>query len=118
MENEPARNQAGGVPRIVVLWTRPDHLTREDADAWVQAGTAALDAAPGISNARVGELQSAAAGHPARWHWMLELDVVDEGSVARTLRHGPVADWVRDLRLLGMHPTVMLVDGAAPGAAA
>jgi hypothetical protein len=104
------------VPRIVVLWTRPDHLTRGEADAWVQAGTATLDAAPGISNARVGELHSAALEHPARWHWMLELDIADQASVARTLRHGPVADWMRDLRLLGMHPTVMLVDGAAPGA--
>jgi hypothetical protein len=106
------------VPRIVVLWTRPDHLTRQEADAWVQAGTAVLDTAPGISNARVGELESAALEHPVRWHWMLELDVVDRASVAQTLHHGPVADWMRDLRLLGMRPTVMLVDGAAPGAVA
>ena len=80
---------------------------------------AALDAAPGISSARVAELQSAALEHPARFHWILELDVVDHASVARTLRHGPVADWVRDLRLLGMRPAVLLVaDNTAPGAVA
>ena len=51
---------------------------------------AALDAAPGIDSARVAELQSAALEHPALFHWILELDVVDHASVARTLRHGPV----------------------------
>jgi hypothetical protein len=107
------------VPRLVVLWTRPDHLTRQEADAWVRTQIAALDAAPGISSARVAELRSAALEHPALWHWILELDVVDHASVARTLRCGPVADWMRDLRLLGMRSTVALVDGdVAPGAAA
>jgi hypothetical protein len=107
------------VPRLVVLWTRPDHLTRQEADAWVRAATEALDAAPGISSAGVSELHSAAREHPALWHWILELDVVDQASVARTLRHGPVADWMRDLRLLGMRPTVLLVAGdAAPGTVA
>jgi hypothetical protein len=102
-----------------VLWTRPDHLTRQEADAWVRTEVAALDTAPGISSARISELQSAAVEHPALWHWILELEVVDEASAARTLRHGPVADWVRDLRLLGMRPTVLLVAGdAEPGAAA
>jgi hypothetical protein len=106
------------VPRIVVLWTRPDHLTRWEADAWVRTQIAALDAAPEISSARVAELHSATLEHPALWHWILELDVVDEASVARMLRHGPVADWMRDLRLLGMRSTVALVDGdGAPGAA-
>ena len=107
------------MPRLVVLWTRPDHLTRQEADAWVRTHIAALDSAPGISSARVAELHSAALEHPALWHWILELDVVDHASVARTLRRGPVADWVRDLRLLGMRPTVLLVAGdAAPEAVA
>ena len=107
------------MPRLVVLWTRPDHLGRDEADAWVRTEVAALDAAPGISRAWVAELRRAALEYPAHFHWILELDVVDQASVARTLRHGPVADWVRDLRLLGMRPTVLLVAGdAAPGAAA
>jgi hypothetical protein len=106
------------VPRVVVLWTRPDHLTRQEADAWVRAEAAGLAAASGITSARVAELHSAAIEHPALFHWLLELDVVDHASVARALRHGPVADWIRDLRLLGMRPAVLLVAGdAAPGAA-
>ena len=50
---------------------------------------------------------------------MLELELEDAPAGARSLRRGPVADWLRDLRLLGMRPTVMLVDNAAsPEAAA
>ena len=119
MAAEACRRDAGAVPRLLVLWTRPDHLTRVEADAWVRAGVAGLEAAPGVERARVEEVLPAAFEHPALWHWLLELDVSDHSAVTRTLRHGPVADWVRDLRLLGMQPTVLLVAGdAAPGAAA
>ena len=47
------------------------------------------------------------------WHWMLELELEHAPAGVRSLRRGPVADWLRDLRLLGMRPTVMLVDNAA-----
>ena len=115
MEARPAADHAVGVPRLVMLWTRPDHLTREEADAWVHAEVAGL----GLADARIGEVQPAAFEHPVSWHWMLELEVDDAAIGARSLRRGPVADWVRDLRLLGMRPTVMLVANAAgPGAAA
>jgi hypothetical protein len=85
----------------------------------VRSEVAGLDAAPGIAGARVAEVQPAAFEHPVIWHWMLELEVSDRATVARALHSGPVADWLRDLRLLGMRPTVLLVAGdAAPGATA
>ena len=99
----------------MILWTRPHHLTREEADAWVRREVAAL----GIANARLAEVEPAALEHPVNWHWMLELELEDRQDGARRLRRGPVADWLRDLRLLGMRPTVMLVgDQAVPEVAA
>ena len=99
----------------MILWTRPDHLTCEEANAWVHAEVTGL----GLADARIAEVHSAAFEHPASWHWMLELEVGDAASGAQSLRRGPVADWLRDLRLLGMRPTVMLVEnGAAPEATA
>jgi hypothetical protein len=118
MDSTARGRKVEGVPRLVILWARPDHLTREEADAWVRAGVAGLEAAPGVTCADVAEVHPAAFEHPVLWHWILELDIVDHAAVARTLRHGPVADWVRDLQLLGMRPTVLLVGDAAPGAAA
>ena len=93
----------------MILWTRPSHLTREEADAWVRLEVAAL----GIADARLAEVEPAALEHPVDWHWMLELELEDAPAGARSLRRGPVADWLRDLRLLGMRPTVMRVDNAA-----
>ena len=43
------------------------------------------------------------------WDWLLELELEDARRRGASLRRGPVADWLRDLRLLGMRPTVMLV---------
>ncbi len=104
---------------MLVLWTRPDHLTRVEADAWARSEVSVLEAAPGVERARVDEVHPAGVEHPVMWHWMLEVHVSDHASVARCLHRGPLADWLRDLRLLGMRPTVMLIPGdAAPGAAA
>jgi len=109
MARGDGRTHAGWVPRLVILWTRPDHLTREEADTWVRLEVPAL----GIADARLTEVEPAALEHPVNWQWMLELELEDAPAGARSLRHGPVADWLRDLRLLGMRPTVMLVDNAA-----
>jgi hypothetical protein len=119
MEAAAPRAQAVRMPRLVILWTRPAHLTRVEADAWARAEVPALAAVPGVDGTRITEVRSAAFAHPASWHWMLELDVSDDAVAGRSLQRGPIADWVRDLQLLGMRPTVMLVgrpDGA--GAAA
>jgi hypothetical protein len=62
-----------------------------------------------VVGARAAEVQSAAFEHPAGWHWMLELEVDDAASGERSLQSGPIADWLRELRQLGMCPTVMLV---------
>jgi len=105
MDGCGCRAHAGWVPRLVILWTRPDHLTREEADAWVRLEVAGL----AIPDARLAEVEPAAWEHPVSWHWVLELELEDAAAGARSLRRGPVADWLRDLRLLGMRPTVMLV---------
>ena len=107
------------MPRLVILWTRPAHLSRSEAETWVRAEMPALQAAAGVDGTRITEVRSAVFEHPASWHWMLELDVVDDAAAGRTLQRGPIADWVRDLHLLGMRPTVLLVGSAdGPGAAA
>jgi hypothetical protein len=110
----PARSQAVCMPRLVILWTRPAHLSRVEADAWARAEVPGLAAAAGLDGTRVTEVRPAALEHPAAWHWMLELDLPDDDAAGRSLQRGPIADWVRDLRLLGMRPTVLLVDTPAP----
>jgi hypothetical protein len=119
MDASAACAHAVEVPRLLILWTRPGHLSLEEADAWIRSELAVLDAVPDVASSRITEVRSAAAAHPASWHWLLELDVSDDAAAGRSLQRGPVADWVGDLRLLGMRPTVLLVGASdAPGAAA
>jgi hypothetical protein len=115
MDGAERRHHAGWVPRLVILWTRPEHLTREEAEAWVRLEVAGL----GIPDARLAEVEPAALEHPVSWRWMLELELADRREGARRISRGLLADWLRDLRLLGMRPTVMIVgNDAAPEAAA
>jgi hypothetical protein len=107
------------VPRLLILWSRPRHLTREETEAWIEAELLRMAAVPEVGGSRLTEVRPAALAHPTDWQWMLELDVADDAAAGRSLDRGPVADWVRDLRLLGMRPTVLLVGQPdAPGAAA
>jgi hypothetical protein len=95
------------VPRLLVLWSRPHHLTAEEAERWARAEVRALLGDPGIRSATLTRLASASARHGADWDWLLELDIDAPDRVER----GPCAEWLGDLRLLGMKPSVVLVAG-------
>jgi hypothetical protein len=96
--------------RLVVLWTRPYHLSAEEADAWARREAASLLALAGVERAELTRLDSASTRHAAEWDWMLELHLREgaDGRVCGEARE--FADWLLDLRLLGMRPTVMLVE--------
>jgi hypothetical protein len=96
--------------RLVVLWTRPYHLSAEEADAWTRREAAHLLALPGAARAELTRLDSASAQHGGDWDWMLELHL-REGADAHACAEDPVfEDWLLDLRLLGMRPTAVLVE--------
>ena len=94
--------------RLLILWRRPYHLTATQAEAWVRYEVGRLETPAGVKFVQVRALESAAVDHPARWQWMLELDARDAAAAAGALRRGPVADWMRDLRLLGTRPVALM----------
>jgi hypothetical protein len=96
--------------RLVVLWTRPYHLSVEEADAWARREAAGLLALAGVARAELTRLDTAATRHAAEWDWMLELHL-REGVDRHACAEQPAfVDWLLDLRLLGMRPTVVVVD--------
>jgi hypothetical protein len=94
------------VARLMVLWTRPSHLSAEEADRWARDEVRALLAAEAARGAELTRLQSASARHGCDWDWLLELEI--DLPARDTVDHGPCAEWLGDLRLLGMRPTVLL----------
>jgi hypothetical protein len=93
------------VPRLLVMWSRPLHLTAEETERWARAEVRMLLADSGIRSASLTRLASASRRHGADRDWLLELDV----AAPDCLERGPGAEWLGDLRLLGMKPAVMLV---------
>jgi hypothetical protein len=97
--------------RLVILWTRPHHLSAEEADTWTCRETARLLDFELVARAELTQLQSASMRHPRPWDWMLELHLHD-GVDGRACVDAPAcAEWLSDLRLLGMRPAVVLVEG-------
>jgi hypothetical protein len=98
--------------RLVVLWTRPYHLSAEEADAWTGRGAARLLGLDGVACVELTRLHSASTDQPSPWDWMLELHLHDGVDGHVCVAAPECADWLCDLRLLGMQPTVVLVEGS------
>jgi hypothetical protein len=92
--------------RLLVLWSRPQHLTPEEAERWVRDEVRELLAAEGVSSAALTRLESASPRHGCDWDWLLELEITVPAS--EYVDRGPGAHWLADLRLLGMRPAVLL----------
>jgi hypothetical protein len=96
--------------RLVILWTRPYHLSAEEADAWSRREAKRLARLEGVDWGELTRVRSPSLHYPNEWDWMLELHLhagVDPQECADMQECG---DWVRDLRLLGMRPTVVVVE--------
>ena len=98
------------VPRLLIVWSRPYHLTAEEATGWVRGAVGALLEADATRSGEQRRLESASPRHGCDWHWLLDLDVAAPAS--EFVDKGAGAEWLGDLRLLGMRPQVMVVGDA------
>jgi hypothetical protein len=86
------------VARLIVLWSRPYHLTPEQAERWAPEQVKAL----GVPGAVLTRLDGG-----CDWDWLLEIET--------TLPAGPWLDeWLGDLRLLGSSPTILVAGERIP----
>jgi hypothetical protein len=96
--------------RVLVLWTRPYHLSAEEAERWAQAEAARLLEHRGVERADLTRLTSASEHHPGGWDWLLELHLADDADHGACADDDPCAEWLADLRVLGTHPAVLLAE--------
>jgi hypothetical protein len=94
------------VQRVLVLWSRPSHLTDEEADGWAREEVRGLLAVDAVMSAELTRLESASPRHGGHSGWLLALEVAVPA--VEFVEHGRCAEWLGDLRLLGMRPAVML----------
>jgi hypothetical protein len=97
-----------GVPRVLILWSRPQHLTAEEAERWARTELRGVLAADSVRSAELRRLEPASPRYGADPRWLLELEVA--GPARECVENGPCAAWLGDMRLLGMRAEVVVAD--------
>ena len=97
--------------RLLVLWTRPHHLSEGEAEAWACASLRQLLALDGVARGRLTRLASTPGRHLRPWDWLLELELPADGDLEACVASAGWREWLGDLRLLGMQPAAMVADG-------
>jgi hypothetical protein len=95
------------VARLLVVWTQPMHLSREEADRWVLAETGRLLELPVVARLELTRMARASEKHSKPWDWLLEVHLSEGADTAAWAEDPLVTDWLSDLRLLGMRPAVV-----------
>jgi hypothetical protein len=89
---------------------RPYHLSDEEAERWMRAEATALTrCAPSV---HVSRLQSPGTG--GDWDWLIEMHFDGPDDAARAAREAACRELIADLRMLGMRPSLALVDSTRP----
>ena len=97
------------VARVLMTSNRPHHLSDPDAATWLLSEARRLQELPGVECVTLTRV-SATERHGRPWDWVCELHLRD-GADARACVDDPAfAEWLRDLRLLGMRPKVAVLE--------
>ena len=96
--------------RVLILWSRPGHLSISEADAWVRAELRKITTLTTVTAAELTPLGVGPERHACPYDWMLALELDDDA----TIENGPCAEWLGDLRLLGMRPAVVVPGETVP----
>jgi hypothetical protein len=97
--------------RILVLWSAARGITAGEDEAWAREQADVLRRCRGVGALALHPVTSAAVLHPQPCSWCLELRLAADASPSEVVRDQPFAEFLADLRLLGMRPRVLAIDG-------
>ena len=100
------------VTRLIVACERPDHLAEDEARAWLLREAGSLARSSGVERVELSALESARGEWDVGWDWLIEVQLADQTDGRTFVRQAAWVDLLGDLRLLGMRPTVAVVDPA------
>jgi hypothetical protein len=80
----------------------------------MRSQAAPLAATAAIKKVEVSRLQNPAARGGGDWDWLIEMHCDGVEQAQRAAREDVCRDFVADLRLLGMHPSLVLADATRP----
>jgi hypothetical protein len=111
MGRHPFSGHDGPVARLLIFWAQPAHLSAAEADAWVRRELHKVTGVAGVERAELTRLRAGSDRFASPHDWMLELQLASELAATDCVNARPCAEWLGDLRLLGMRPAVVVADG-------
>ena len=96
--------------RLLIFWTHPYHLSVAEADAWLHGELRKLTRLAGVERAELTRLRSGSRRFEPPHDWMLELHLAPGVAASDCVEAQPCAEWLGDLRLLGMRPAVVVAE--------
>jgi hypothetical protein len=97
------------VARLMIFVQHPRHVSTEEAESWLAKELEALGG-EGVQRVDLRRLRSASLRFSETWAWMVELECRDAEAAREALRGGGGPELLAELRMLGMRPSVALVD--------
>jgi hypothetical protein len=101
--------QSRHVARLMIFVERPRHVTSEEAEAWLERELTGLDS-NGIESIQLKRVVGASPRLCDTWSWMVQIDCRDLDTAREVIGTGYAMALLADLRLLGLHPSVALVE--------
>jgi hypothetical protein len=93
----------------MIFVEHPRHVSSEEAESWLERELEPLGG-NGVDRVRLRRLGSGSLRFSETWAWMVELECRDAEVAREALRGGAGLELLADLRMLGMRPSVALVE--------
>ncbi len=98
--------------RLLVLVSPHRQLSPDEAEDWLRQEIAPVASGGGVRSAALSRLASASRRWSQQWGWLIELEFEDAQAAREAVASDACAMLLGNLRLLGMRPTVALIDGS------
>jgi hypothetical protein len=102
------------VARVLIFWTHPPHLSVAEADAWARGELRKVTDLEAVDRADLTRLRTACERFGCPHDWMLELHLTPDADPSDCVNSRVCAEWLGDMRLLGMRPAVVALDSSRP----
>ena len=94
-----------------MLWNSGRGVAPGEDEGWARSQAQRIAACHGIDAMALHPVTSAAVRHPQPCSWCLELRLVPGHEPSDVVRARPFAEFLADLRLLGMRPQLLAIEG-------
>ncbi len=97
-----------------MLWNAGRGIAPGEDESWARSQTDMLRSCRGVAAMALHPVLSAAVLHPQPCSWCLELRLAPGHEPSEVVRAAPFAEFLGDMRLMGMRPRVLAIEQELP----